>query len=67
MFSKHQDAQTADAFNAERTRLVRNDLATAVAQAHAQLADLDDRLKASVVAENEATPASTSRRRASLS
>jgi hypothetical protein len=60
MSSKHQEAQAAAAFNAERARLaewdagaqqdlarVRNDLTTTLA--------LDDRLKASVAAEREAS------------
>ena len=34
---------------------VRNDLSTALAQVHAQAADLGDRLKASVAAEREAS------------
>jgi hypothetical protein len=76
MSSKHQEAQAATAFNAERARLaewdagqlrgqlglakqelarVRIDLATALAQAHTQVADLDDRLKVNVAAEREAS------------
>jgi len=45
---------------------VRNDLTTALAQAHAQVADLGDRLKASVAAERKASAVPTSRRRALL-
>ena len=64
MFSKYQEALAAIASNAERARprgqiglthqdltQVRNDLSTALAQVHAQAADLGDRLKASVAAE----------------
>jgi Skp family chaperone for outer membrane proteins len=74
--TKHQEAEAAAAFNAERARLAewdagqlrgqielvqqdltraRNDLATVLPQAHKQVADLDDRLKASVAAEREAS------------